>query len=237
MSVILLVAFLFVVFIIKWQLERAAAGSATMSSACEIASPKLIGMPHEDRVRVLKEILRPDRGQGGLHFHPGHAWVRMESENLVTIGPDEITVKLLGDVEKIDGIKMAGEKIEQGEGGWTLKRGERRVNQASPVSGVVAKVNEEALKIPSGLNRSPYESGWLLKIIPSNLSGDLKNLFAGALADEWLSLTKKRINALFVPPAEFATAQDGGDLVKDIGALITDEQWEKISTELFRRRS
>lgn len=235
MFILLFVVVLFIVWAVRCQLDRYTANGMAASSICDIARPKLIGMPHEDRVQVLKEILRPENKQSDLHFHPGHTWARTDEEGLVQIGPDEITVRLLGDIETVCCSKMAGEEIYQGEVCWRFKKGRRSIKQVSPVSGIVAEVNERAFNLPAEVGESPYGRGWLYKINPSNLAGDLSNLFTGSLAEEWLSLSKRRINAIFTPPAAFATAQDGGELINDIGALMTDEQWERISTELFNR--
>ena len=37
-----------------------------------------------------------------------------------------------------------------------------------PLSGEVCKINEERYEHPEWINQSPYESGWIVKLKPSN---------------------------------------------------------------------
>ena len=75
-----------------------------------------------------------------------------------------------------------------------------------------------------------------MKVRPDNLAENVKSLFSGVLAQEWLSLSIARINAVIAPEhAAQATAQDGGELVEGISSLMTEEQWAKIRVELFKK--
>jgi glycine cleavage system H protein len=47
-------------------------------------------------------------------------------------------------------------------------------------------VNEELDKNSTIINKSPYEEGWIMKIQPSNLEEDLKNLMQGPAVEEWM---------------------------------------------------
>jgi glycine cleavage system H protein len=40
----------------------------------------------------------------------------------------------------------------------------------SPMSGMVSEINENLLEHPELINQSPYESGWMLKLKPSQQS-------------------------------------------------------------------
>ena len=46
-----------------------------------------------------------------------------------------------------------------------------------PIDGKVVAVNEELLQSPELINKSPFESGWIVKLEPSNIS-QLENLMA-----------------------------------------------------------
>jgi len=50
----------------------------------------------------------------------------------------------------------------------------------SPVSGEVLEVNDALLDSPDIINEDPYGKGWIAKIKPSNLQGDILNLMDAA---------------------------------------------------------
>ena len=58
------------------------------------------------------------------------------------------------------------------------------------VSGTVLEVNEELEDSPELVNQGPYDRGWMLKVEPSNLEEDLKNLIQG---DDLVKFVKSEI--------------------------------------------
>ena len=60
----------------------------------------------------------------------------------------------------------------------------------SPVSGTVKAVNDDVIGDPGIINRDPYDAGWLVAIVPSNLEEDLKSLLS---ADAYKDLIKEKI--------------------------------------------
>ena len=244
MSIVLVFGVLAVVLLVDWQLQKRKEGKGLFTAfegvggdARELRSlPKLLGMSPESRAAVRKEFSRRAAGRE-LLYHPGHAWAVPLEDDVVAVGADEISGKLMGRLEVLN-LPEVGERVKQGQTAWTLTRGERELRQASPVSGVVKEVNAAVLEDPELVNRSPYKQGWLLKVEAENLVDNVKNLFSGALAQEWLALSRARINAVFAPVMSTvsATAQDGGELMEGLGERMTDEQWDAIHTELFEKK-
>lgn len=237
MTVAILITFFFLALAVDWQLERRKSQRATSTGRLEIQGfPKLTGLPAADRAAVLSRLLPASGAKEVLH-HPGHAWMRIGEDNLVAIGADEITGKLLGSIDSVE-LPAPGDFLAQGAPAWTLSHRGRFLNQLSPVSGEVVELNTTAQEQPKLINRAPYGRGWLLKIKPTSLSEDIQNVFSGSLAEAWLTLSKERINAALAPldAAVQSTAQDGGELLEELGDQMSDEQWKAISAQLFGGR-
>jgi glycine cleavage system H protein len=55
------------------------------------------------------------------------------------------------------------------------------------VSGTVAEGNEDLEDEPELINEDCYGKGWICKIEPSDLDGDLANLMQGDAYAQWVS--------------------------------------------------
>lgn len=116
---------------------------------------------------------------------PEHVWMCKEDEGTVRIGIDCIYRRLLeADVITVE-IVPVGRNIAQGEACATLmvdratqNKGLQHIrhNLWCPVGGLVVEHNEAATTDPVLLSQSPYGRGWLLRLEPSSLEGDIKNL-------------------------------------------------------------
>ena len=174
------------------------------------------------------------------YFHPGHTWALVEDPQLVTLGVDDFTRHLVGSVEAID-LPDEGYTLYQGQPFVTLRRGSKSISQVSPVSGIVEKVNHRLVFHPSLIDQSPYEKGWLVKLVPTNLRNDLNNLLKGAVAERWEEavrmqlmrwLAPKRVYSGFAPKLG-TVLQDGGELIENISDILTDEEWNLVIREFY----
>lgn len=109
-----------------------------------------------------------------LYYHKEHFWARVDGE-IVTIGTTDFAQKLAGDIVYVE-LPSLGKVVEQGKPCGSLESGKWVGRIYAPVSGKVVGVNEELEDSPELINASPYEKGWIFKVNPSNLEGDLKNL-------------------------------------------------------------
>lgn len=179
----------------------------------------------EVQLKMKKELI------GLKFFHKGHTWAVARADGMMTIGLDDFTQKLIGAIDKIE-LPKIGQPLRQGKVAWKLRHGERILPQTAPIEGVVVAVNEDLQKDPSLANRSPYEKGWVLKMKPTWLKENLRNLMRGQLGEKWLDVAKSQFVFRF-PRSVGPAYQDGGELVDGVGDTLTDEEWETVKHEFF----
>lgn len=167
----------------------------------------------------------------GPYFHPTHSWAKV-TDDVVTVGIDEFTNKLIGKIQKLD-VPKVGSYLQQGQTAWKLQRGKRELTQSAPIEGEVVEINEALINNPSKINESPYKEGWILKIRPGSLRQNLKNLLSGETAKNWLENARSQFVLRFASEVG-PVCQDGGELIDNAGELLTDEEWNEVLNEFFR---
>ena len=100
---------------------------------------------------VVEGYVLPD----DLYYVPedgvGNSWAKIEPDETITIEIDDFFQKTVKTIEYV----------------------------ALPTVGEVVAVNNEVYKNPKIINEDPYGKGWLIKVKPTNLEKDLKNLIHG----------------------------------------------------------
>lgn len=167
----------------------------------------------------------------GVFTHPSHTWAEVVQPNLVNVGMDKFTASVFGSIQEIE-LPNQGDRIFQGGNAWKIKRGERELVQGAPVSGRVVEVNKKFVENPNLLNRKNPEENWLLKIEPTNLARELRNLLSGKMLTRWNQAVKEQLVAAIVP-SEYPVLQEGGEIKPDLGDELTPEQWEKVARDFF----
>lgn len=165
------------------------------------------------------------------YFHPAHSWVRVDVGETVSVGVDDLFQRILGRLTLVDFPKL-GTTVRQGESLATLHHGGRSLVQIAPVSGRIIKLNSSLYSRPTLINDSPYTSGWIAKIAPSDLHFELRNLLRDAVADRWHEALRRMIVGLFTPRVQ-PVLQDGGQIVENVGDLLDEEEWEQLVHEFF----
>jgi glycine cleavage system H protein len=66
----------------------------------------------------------------------------------------------------------------------------------APISGKVESTNQELEDTPELINESPYEKGWICKIVPSHLEEELKNLMKGESLIEFIKSEITRVKKM-----------------------------------------
>jgi len=164
-------------------------------------------------------------------FHPGHTWAMISGANDITVGSDDFATGMIGRITKID-MPEKGNTIHQGETFAVLHHYQRRLAQVAPISGTIVEVNTKLKEDPSLLNASPMNHGWIARIAPTHLETEIRNLLKGFSADGWRDAVRAQLIHLFTPRIG-TMMQDGGQLVKDLGDNITDDQWNRLVKEFF----
>ena len=164
-------------------------------------------------------------------YHPGHAWLAVESDERVVIGADDFAQKV---VRRLTSIKLPhlGAHLEQGEVFATLEHGGKGLPQVAPVSGLIVEVNEALSRKPELVNYSPFEKGWIAKLTPDKLTFDKRNLLGGLVAEQWQQAVRSRMIEWFAPPA-YPVLQDGGTIIDGVSDLITEDEWQRFVLEFF----
>jgi glycine cleavage system H protein len=118
-----------------------------------------------------------------------NTWVQVNDDGTVTLGMTDIAQHLAGPILHAK-AKSVGTVRKKGRPIATVESGKWVGPVKAPVAGEIVAVNENLATDAQLLNRSPYKDGWVVKMNPSNLDDDLKDLSTG---DAAVSLYKEKI--------------------------------------------
>ncbi|SPD74726.1 Glycine cleavage system H protein [uncultured Desulfobacterium sp.] len=129
-----------------------------------------------------------------LYYHKEHTWARVEYKK-VRVGVTDFAARSAGDIVYVD-LPFEGDEIKQGEPFGKMQSAKWIGELYAPISGEIVSVNDVLDRKPTLINESPYESGWIIVIRPSNLEEELKDLMTHetGLAD-WLNNEIERVRA------------------------------------------
>jgi glycine cleavage system H protein len=176
---------------------------------------------------------------GGLHlhprcyYHPGHVWVMPQGDRTVRVGLDDFGRRLMGTIRKAN-LPVKGTLLQEGAVAVELDCGNKQARLICPVEGVVTTVNQTLTKHGSALERDPYGKGWLFTATVSDPR--YIRLPTGVSAREWLHREIDRL-CLFLHSELGATAADGGELIPNPTALLSEDQWDLLSRVFFHTSS
>jgi len=103
---------------------------------------------------------------GGIRFTKQHEWVVIRN-GIAIIGISDFAQNQLGDIVSIE-LPKVGSSFEQTQAMAIVDSVKASSDIFCPLSGKVSEVNENLSEHPELINQSPYESGWVVKIRPSN---------------------------------------------------------------------
>lgn len=114
----------------------------------------------------------------GLKYSKTHEWVS-DDDGLVSIGLTDFAQEELGDIVFVN-LPEEGDSVVAGEAFADVESVKAVSDVYSPVTGVVAQINEELLDNPALINEAPYDA-WFIKVSDVEDTEDL--LTAGEYAD------------------------------------------------------
>ena len=129
-----------------------------------------------------------------LYYHPEHSWVRVDDDRMVIVGMNDFFQKAAGDITYVD-LPFEGDEVEAGEVCGKVQSSKWIGKLVAPVSGEIISLNEELDSDSTLINKKPYGDGWIIKISPSNLDEELKNLMKGDSVLAWLEGEIKKAEA------------------------------------------
>ena len=119
-----------------------------------------------------------------LHLHYSvteNTWVQVNEDGSVTIGMTDIAQNLAGELlhakpKKVGAVRKKGKPVA------TVESSKWVGPVKSPMTGEVLEVNTAIVEDATLINRSPYKGGWIVRMQPSDLDGELATLLTGQAA-------------------------------------------------------
>ncbi len=116
-------------------------------------------------------------------FTESHEWVIIENE-LALVGISDFAQKQLGDIVSVE-LPKVGEEFKKKDTIAIIDSIKASSDIYCPIDGVIEKINEELIEHPELINKSPYESGWIIKIKPQD-KGQLDSLMTQEQYDKFV---------------------------------------------------
>ena len=101
-----------------------------------------------------------------LFYTQTHEWLRKEEDGTITVGVTDHAQYMLGDLVFVD---LPDEDLEfaRGEECCVLESVKAAADVYIPLTGTIIEVNEDLSNTPETVNKSPYDAGWLFRMMPS----------------------------------------------------------------------
>lgn len=175
---------------------------------------------------------------GGIFFHGGHTWAKLEPSGAVQVGLDGFAREILGTVDRYE-LPERGARLRQGEPAFAAVQSGKRIEFVSPIDGVVCAVNPEINADPAGARREPYGRGWAFAIRPSDFIRNLDKLRIGKDASAWLEREVRSFAEFLslhrpVPQEVGVTLPDGGFHAEGILETMDGEILQIVIRKYFR---
>ena len=116
-------------------------------------------------------------------FTESHEWVIIENE-LALVGISDFAQKQLGDIVSVE-LPKVGDEFKKKDTIAIIDSIKASSDIYCPIDGVIEKINEELIEHPELINKSPYESGWIVKIKPQD-KGQLDSLMTQEQYDKFI---------------------------------------------------
>lgn len=112
-----------------------------------------------------------------------HEWARLEG-NEVVIGISDHAQDALSDLVYVE-LPRVGTKLKRGDAFGVVESVKAASDVYMPFNGTISAVNSSLEKAPEVINKDPYHAGWLIKVIPDDLS-DFNGLLAPQVYEQYL---------------------------------------------------
>ncbi len=97
-----------------------------------------------------------------------HEWAKKDGD-LIAVGLTTYALEQLGDIVYLE-LPEVGRSVNAGDVFGVIESVKSVSDMYAPVSGTVAEVNAPAIDDPDSIKKNVYETGWLIKIDPSDAS-------------------------------------------------------------------
>jgi len=113
-----------------------------------------------------------------LKYSKEHEWVRIEGD-ICVIGITDHAQNSLHEITFVE-ISEVGTVLKANDECGLVESMKASSDLFTPVGGEIIEVNTVLEDAPETVNEDPYGAGWMFKIKPSNLDGDLAALLDAA---------------------------------------------------------
>ena len=104
-----------------------------------------------------------------IKYSEDHAWVKVQDEDLVTIGITDFAQEQLGDLVYIE-LPKVGHEFSRGDNISVIESVKSASDLVAPVSGEIVEVNDRLDDDPELVSEDSMGEGWFIKVKLSKLS-------------------------------------------------------------------
>jgi glycine cleavage system H protein len=109
-----------------------------------------------------------------LKYSKDHEWVKVDGD-LVIVGITDYAQHSLHEITFVE-LPEVGSSVEADSECGLVESMKASSDLFSPLSGEIVEVNSNLEDAPELVNEEPYGKGWMFKIKPSNLDGEMSAL-------------------------------------------------------------
>lgn len=113
-------------------------------------------------MKEISDLVLPD----DVLYAEDHEWARNEGGTVV-VGVDDYAQDQLGDIVYVE-LPSIGDTYEKGEEFGSIESVKAVSEMYMPVGGEIVDVNTDLEDAPELINQSPYEDGWIVRILPDD---------------------------------------------------------------------
>ena len=92
-----------------------------------------------------------------------HLWVKVEDDE-ATVGLTFFAQEQMGEITYVE-FSACGDELDAGDECGVIESLKAATELAAPIGGRVSEVNGELQDRPETINESPYDEGWLLRMV------------------------------------------------------------------------
>lgn len=119
---------------------------------------------------------------GLLYAVDRDVWVRLDEDGAATLGMMDTAQTQCGKMVHIR-FKAVGRRLARGQSAATIESAKWVGPFPTPLSGEIVETNEETFtRDILSANKDPYGRGWLVRVRPSNLEDERRDLMSGVQA-------------------------------------------------------
>jgi len=104
-----------------------------------------------------------------IKYSEDHAWVKVQDEDLVTIGITDFAQEQLGDLVYIE-LPKVSHQFSRGDNISVIESVKSASDLVAPVSGEIVEVNDRLEDDPELVSEDSMGDGWFIKVKLSNAS-------------------------------------------------------------------